>query len=997
MSSGLSFSVAGGVGNWSTATDWTAVDGYSEASPEAPPNLGWVTEYIGSNTTDINVTGTGNYFGMLDVSGASPLSNTFNVTGTLLGSGIGQFNDFTMLIQSGGEVSMTNGMTVSSAFVDVMGTLIVGSDPLYVGAGAYMSIASGAYVSLANNLDVVGGTLSVASNASLTVSEALDISNAKLYLGGNEDILGGGAITGANSTIVIEQGATVKADGLNLASTDTLLVFGTLDLTGAGWSGAEPGVNVIESGGLVIDPATDGAASWIIAGGTYVSTDANITDSFTFSGSGGTVALDNSGTNISADSIVGFSSDDAIIVNGNAAPGSALTSTLVNNILTITAGSTTLATVDNVTAAAGSSVYMAGTYTSGRVIVQSAQTDYTAGSNTLGSSGTTEVVTNTNPITLSGSTTTLAVYDSLSGNGSFTIQNGATLALGNATGNDAGQTVVFGGDSGTSPNMLYLDGNSAGFGGTIAGFGVNDAILIGTNVLPALPANEQLSLNYSNGVLTVAETSAGNVVKSTGLTFSGTGLSTGSFVALDTTGGIAITTPAELNGEDFVFSVASATTGAIESPSNFTGGASPGDTLYSGETLSVTSGTAAVYTSTGMNDGGVIIDNSTFIDTAPLTGTGTLEINSGAHATLSGGVSLGTIVDSGVLAVAGSLGSPVSLASGAQLIMGLGADLTGSITGAGAITLTTGAVGVLGSNDTVGSVLDLGTLTAQGALSSTVNMGGNNAGSTLALTGADVANGTLTTALTSFGSGDTLVLGAGDFPPYSTGDVLKESYANNQLTVTDQTKGLTEVMNLTLAAGDNPVNLLFTVNGNEALVALCFYPGTMIATPWGDVAVENLRAGNLVLTANGAKPVRWLGQSQVSTRFADPLRALPIRIAAGALGEGLPVRDLLVSPDHALYLDGVLVHASALVGLPGITREHDVPETFTYHHVELATHELLFAEGALAESFVDNAERMHFQNWDDRTAPATPIAEMDLPRVKSARQLPAALRHRTAA
>jgi hypothetical protein len=144
-------------------------------------------------------------------------------------------------------------------------------------------------------------------------------------------------------------------------------------------------------------------------------------------------------------------------------------------------------------------------------------------------------------------------------------------------------------------------------------------------------------------------------------------------------------------------------------------------------------------------------------------------------------------------------------------------------------------------------------------------------------------------------------------------------------------------------------------------------------------------------------PVRWVGHSHISTRFADPLRALPIRITAGALGAGLPKRDLLLSPDHAVFLGGILAQAGALVNGVNIIRETNVPETFTYYHVELETHELLMAEGVAAESFVDNVERMHFHNWDDRVAPATPIEEMPYPRAKAQRQLPQALRNLLAA
>jgi hypothetical protein len=175
----------------------------------------------------------------------------------------------------------------------------------------------------------------------------------------------------------------------------------------------------------------------------------------------------------------------------------------------------------------------------------------------------------------------------------------------------------------------------------------------------------------------------------------------------------------------------------------------------------------------------------------------------------------------------------------------------------------------------------------------------------------------------------------------------------------------------------------------------CFYPGTRLASTQGEIAVEEITPGTLLRTLSGALlPVRWLGRSPVSTRFADPLRCLPIRITAGALGEGLPTRDLLLSPCHALFIGGVLVQAGALVNGGSILRESGVPETFTYYHIELATHELLLAEGAATESFVDNVDRMNFINWAEREALGSlpPIEEMGYPRAQSHRQVPLAVR-----
>ncbi|NNM55667.1 MAG: Hint domain-containing protein [Acidocella sp.] len=202
--------------------------------------------------------------------------------------------------------------------------------------------------------------------------------------------------------------------------------------------------------------------------------------------------------------------------------------------------------------------------------------------------------------------------------------------------------------------------------------------------------------------------------------------------------------------------------------------------------------------------------------------------------------------------------------------------------------------------------------------------------------------------------------------------------------------------NVTLAPGTAPSN--FISSGGTLLyngAPPCFYAGTRLATADGDIAVEDITAATLLMTAAGeSKPVRWLGRSQVSTRFADPLRVLPVRIKAGALGESLPLRDLLVSPDHAMFIGGVLVQAGALVNGSSIIREADVPECFTYYHVELATHELLLAEGAATESFVDNVDRMGFANWAEHEAlgETAPIEEMDIPRAKSQRQVPVAVR-----
>jgi hypothetical protein len=196
----------------------------------------------------------------------------------------------------------------------------------------------------------------------------------------------------------------------------------------------------------------------------------------------------------------------------------------------------------------------------------------------------------------------------------------------------------------------------------------------------------------------------------------------------------------------------------------------------------------------------------------------------------------------------------------------------------------------------------------------------------------------------------------------------------------------------TVNAGAIPQNADFNFGEEQAV---CFLAGTAIATPSGSAAIETLRAGDLVTLADGGQaPIIWLGRQTVSTKFFNPLRSAPIRITAGALGENLPARDLMVSPDHALLVDGILVHAGALVNGLSITRAQDVPASFIYYHVEVANHALILAENVAAETFIDNVDRLAFDNWDEREATADNIPELSLPRAKSARQVPAATRAR---
>ena len=152
----------------------------------------------------------------------------------------------------------------------------------------------------------------------------------------------------------------------------------------------------------------------------------------------------------------------------------------------------------------------------------------------------------------------------------------------------------------------------------------------------------------------------------------------------------------------------------------------------------------------------------------------------------------------------------------------------------------------------------------------------------------------------------------------------------------------------------------------------CFCAGTLIRTERGDVAVERLEIGDRVPTLSGGlRPIVWIGWRRYAGRFLrsnPPMQ--PVRIRAGALGDGTPTRDLLVSPLHAMLLDGVLIPAGILVNGTTITRE--AVDAVAYFHVELDGHDVLLAEGAAAESFLDDDSAGMFQNAATRPDRGTP-------------------------
>jgi hypothetical protein len=144
-------------------------------------------------------------------------------------------------------------------------------------------------------------------------------------------------------------------------------------------------------------------------------------------------------------------------------------------------------------------------------------------------------------------------------------------------------------------------------------------------------------------------------------------------------------------------------------------------------------------------------------------------------------------------------------------------------------------------------------------------------------------------------------------------------------------------------------------------VTPCYAAGTRIATDRGPVAVEALRRGDHVVSMLGRiVPVVWVGRRHVDCRHHPrPQEAWPVRVQTDAFGRAMPHCDLWLSPDHAVFVDGVLIPVRYLIN--GTTVVQEPVESITYFHVELPRHDVVLAEGLPAESYLDTGNRTAFE------------------------------------
>ena len=306
----------------------------------------------------------------------------------------------------------------------------------------------------------------------------------------------------------------------------------------------------------------------------------------------------------------------------------------------------------------------------------------------------------------------------------------------------------------------------------------------------------------------------------------------------------------------------------------------------------------------------------------------------------------GTLTDAGLIAGGAGIGSAadaVYFGSGiARLIVDPGASFSGDAVA----NVQYNNLLELGSAGSAGTIVGLGSaITGFGTVQFDANAAwlveGDSAGLATGQTIDDFASGD-TIELTGFVATGRTFVGAGLIVSGSGGSEL-------------------------IGIQGNFVTADFTVtnDGSDSFIELnprCFLRGTHILTDHGEVAVEGLAVGDRVVTRSGeVMPIAWIGHRRIDCRnHPEPRKVWPVCVRAGAFGDGTPHRDLLMSPDHAVFVDEVLIPIKCLIN--GASIEQVPMDQVRYYHVELQHHDVLLAEGLPAESYLDTGDRFNFAN-----------------------------------
>ena len=183
--------------------------------------------------------------------------------------------------------------------------------------------------------------------------------------------------------------------------------------------------------------------------------------------------------------------------------------------------------------------------------------------------------------------------------------------------------------------------------------------------------------------------------------------------------------------------------------------------------------------------------------------------------------------------------------------------------------------------------------------------------------------------------------------------------------VTGYPYNIGDTLEVEVVAVFDPNGDTLNVSGFAVPLFVCFTRGTLILTPAGQKAVEDLRVGDRIVTRDhGVQPIRWIGATHLPAKALKARPDLrPVRIAAGALGPDMPLRDLSLSRQHRVLVrdwradllfgspNGVLTPAFTLINDTDVRVDDGGADGVEYFHIAFDTHEVVYSEGLETESF----------------------------------------------
>ncbi|MCP1229927.1 Hint domain-containing protein [Acetobacter indonesiensis] len=427
-------------------------------------------------------------------------------------------------------------------------------------------------------------------------------------------------------------------------------------------------------------------------------------------------------------------------------------------------------------------------------------------------------------------------------------------------------------------------------------------------------------------------------------------------------------------------------------------------TVSGGGVVEIASGGTA--TTNSINGGKVYVDSAGVLNTTTISSGGTVTVSNGgiasgtvisafgAEIVSAGGYVSGTVVASdGGLGLAGSASNTTVSAGGVVDVSSGGTATTTTVQG-GSVYAASGAVlsattisangsvtvsgGAQASQSTIGSG---GTLTAAsgGTLIGTVTVSG---GATLAL-GGNNGNAVIDLAGTTASTPAKVIIASGvtdvpeQFTSWSDGDQIIFSGVSGTPAASDISFGDADHITFKIGGTSYTLNIVgirdkfkFVGGASELTLETCFLTGTLIRMLDGQIAVEDVRPGDTVMVRKGdafvPTTVKWVGKNKSVVRsdaaYTDEA-GYPVLIMKDALADGVPFKDLRVTPEHCLFIDGQFIPARMLVNGRSIRYDTNYA-VYDYYHIETEDHSVIEADGVLTETYLDTGNRASFARID---------------------------------